>query len=66
MKVLLDYDPVTGLLTQPATMFSFTIGTSYSLAEHKAEKSSGITIDDMIKLKASGFTAEDILLLRNE
>jgi len=56
-KVLLNYDVQTGTLTNESGM---TVGTWAGLPTHKELKGNS-KVEDMIKLKNSGFTAEEVI-----
>ena len=61
MKVLLDWDPLTGNLMHG----TYFIGVCNGLTEHKEPELPQVVesnnIDAMVKLKNSGFTAKEVI-----
>ena len=60
MKVTLEYDVVTGTITDK---LGIIVGTYCGLTSLDDEQSS-TSVDDMIKLKNSGFTAEEVIAIK--
>tara|TARA_R110000822_G_scaffold53240_1_gene137411 strand:+ start:268 stop:462 length:195 start_codon:yes stop_codon:yes gene_type:complete len=60
MKQYLEYDPVSGAITDNKGSFVTTM-IGFAPIILKAECDS---IDDMIKLKNSGFTAEEVIQIK--
>jgi len=62
MTQYLEYDPVSGMITDGSSTLVTTL-VGYVPVEIKTEKES-TSIDDMIKLKNSGFTAEEVIAIK--
>lgn len=60
-KVLLDYDPNTGMIYHAGTFLITKLG----LSEH-VEDNRKLSIAEVIKLKDAGFTADEIVILGRE
>ena len=60
MKKYLEYDPVSGAITDAKNSF---VTTMLGFSPVEIEPSS-TSIDDMIKLKNSGFTAEEVIQIK--
>lgn len=60
MKAIFDYDPVTGMIIDKQNVCVGTYAGAIPFDEEK--QSSGV--DDIIKLKNAGFTAEDIIAIK--
>jgi len=60
MKYLVYYDDVTGSIEDSQGYLVGTTGVQLPVPKPVEEKK-GATIDDIIKMKASGFTADDIV-----
>ena len=60
MKKTLEYDYVTGVMTDKS---NFVVGTYCGVISFDDEQSS-TSVDDMIKLKNSGFTAEEVIAIK--
>ena len=60
MKVLLEYDPVSGVIKDKSNC---AVGTWAGLVSFEQESTS-TSVDDMIKLKNSGFTAEEVIAIK--
>lgn len=62
MKVVLNYDPTTGHLTDKDGGYIYQLaGIKYEDFENK----SGIEVNELIKLKEAGFTVEEITHLKD-
>ena len=62
MKILINYEPLTGNITSDTGLVVATyVGLNH--LEHK-EKEVSSTVDDLIKLKNSGFTAEEVIEIK--
>tara|TARA_R110000744_G_scaffold347704_1_gene453249 strand:+ start:59 stop:253 length:195 start_codon:yes stop_codon:yes gene_type:complete len=60
MKQYLEYDPISGAITDDkGTMVISMMGYTPITLE-----ASNTSIDDMIKLKNSGFTAEEVIQIK--
>ena len=61
MKVLLDYEPASGQLSNCGVYIATFIGLNeYKESEPPADVESN-NIDSMVKLKNSGFTAKEVI-----
>lgn len=61
VKVLLDYEPNTGMVYHAGAFLITKLG----LPEH-VEETRKLTIAEVIKLKDVGFTADEIVILARE
>ena len=57
----LRYDPLTGLITDK---FDVLVATIVGFTPVDIEEQKGTSVDDMIKLKNSGFTAEEVIAIK--
>ncbi len=62
MKKYLEYDPSTGDITDSTGMICANYHTAMYIEIDDKPKST--SIDDMIKLKNSGFTAEEVIAIK--
>ena len=60
MKVIFDYNEATGFITGKNGMTVYMMGMLPFESEPQSSK-----VDDLVKLKAAGFTAEEIVLLNH-
>ena len=57
----LKYDPVSGMITDSSNTL---VTTLCGFGPVDIEEQSNTSIDDMIKLKNSGFTAEEVIAIK--
>lgn len=62
-KVILGYDPQTGSITD---INGYCVATYSGLLYEEATEKETDVVHEMIKLKNAGFTAEEIVLFKNE
>lgn len=61
MKVVIEYDPATGNMTDAKGAY---VGCWMQLESFGNELTVSDPVEDIVKLKNSGFTAEDIVALK--
>lgn len=61
MKVVIDYDPASGNMTDAKGAY---VGSWMGLESFGEELSTNDPVEDIVKLKNSGFTAEDIVAMK--
>ena len=61
IKVLLDYDPTTGMIYHNGAFLITRMG----IPEH-VETKAKLSIAEIIKLKEAGFTADEVVILAKE
>lgn len=63
-KIVLEYETETGFIYDSVNMY---VGSNMALKPFEESKSStGVPIDDLVKLKNAGFTTDEIIELKRK
>ena len=63
-KIVLDYETDTGFIYDSANMY---VGSNMTMTPFEESKfSTGVPIDDLVKLRNAGFTTDEIIELKRK